>query len=258
MTGSDKRLDQAGGGGTDRGICDAHQRQLPAPRLVSRSPPGHSRSVRRRGAWRVRRGRAVCSCGGLAGFPGGASRMPGSRRTRQGRSLRDGAATSRSTHRLEARATCSSCGHVRAGRRTCPTSCRRRRRRARSRWSPRSRPSRPTTSGVATASTTAPTATGGAGRSASTGPTGRGRCQRLPHGRGAGGRPRGELGIPLSYFTNVDLDHDPGARRRPRLRVPGPRRVLDPDDARARHRRPATPAPTSPSSAPTRCTGGSG
>ena len=67
------------------------------------------------------------------------------------------------------------------------------------------------------------------------GATGR---QRLPH-RGLPIVVRAEqLGIPLSYFTNVDL-HTPGlAGRAPGLCLDGPRRVLDDDHARGRHRGP--------------------
>ena len=65
-------------------------------------------------------------------------------------------------------------------------------------------------------------------------------------------------GVPLSYFSNLDLHADPhGVARRPGLRLDGPRRVLDTQHAEARSSTPATPGPTWPSSAPTPCTGGS-
>ena len=67
------------------------------------------------------------------------------------------------------------------------------------------------------------------------------------------------LGIPLSYYANVDLDRGPGRPRRcPRLRVDGARRVLDARRCARPSSGPATAAPTWPSSAPTPCTGGSG
>ena len=65
----------------------------------------------------------------------------------------------------------------------------------------------------------------------------RGRRQRLPHAAIPIVVRAERLGIPLSYFTNVDLhDRPDAARRGPRLRLDGPRRVLDARHARPRSR----------------------
>ena len=67
------------------------------------------------------------------------------------------------------------------------------------------------------------------------------------------------LGIPLSYFTNVDLHLRPSALAGAHAYVTmGHDEYWTTDDAKPRCCGPATREPIWPSSAPTRCTGGSG